>query len=285
MAGIIRAETAGFCMGVDLALKKLDRVVGKGEKKVATLGPIIHNPQVLAYYSQKGVLQVDKVEEVPGDCCVVIRAHGIKKEVEQELLDNGLEIVDATCPKVKKAQLLIREQTEKGKKLLLYGEKDHPEVAGLLSYAANDAQVFQDLQELKQKLVQSDQEEYFMASQTTQNRVEFNECVQYARSIVQDLPVFDTICDTTRYRQNEVARLAEKVDIMVVVGGRNSGNTRRLVHVVNSMGKECVHVETAEELPLEKFRGCNLLGLTAGASTPKNIIDQVEQELSGLKQE
>jgi len=281
MNEIIRAETAGFCMGVDLALKKLERVVENGTKKVATLGPIIHNPQVLAHYSQKGVLQVDKVEEVPGDCCVVIRAHGIQKNIEQELLDMGLEIVDATCPKVKKAQLLIKEQTENGKKLLLYGERDHPEVAGLLSYASNDAQVFQNLEELKQKLVGNDAD-YFMASQTTQNRKEFNECVEYARGIVEDLPVFDTICDTTRHRQNEVARLAEKVDLMVVVGGRNSGNTRRLVHVVNSMGKECVHVETAEELPLEKFRDCSLLGLTAGASTPKNIIDQVEERLSKL---
>ncbi len=281
MTEVIRAETAGFCMGVDLALKKLDSALEQTSKKVITLGPIIHNPQVLDYYSQKGVQQVNSVDELPGDCCVVIRAHGIERHIEQMLLERGLDIVDSTCPKVKKAQMLIKEQTEQGKKLLLYGEKDHPEVAGLLSYAGKEALVFETLEELNKNLDQKDNN-YFLASQTTQNRKEFNECVEYARNTVPDLPVFDTICDTTRHRQNEVASLAREVDLMVVVGGYNSGNTRRLVHVVQSLGKECVHVETARELPLERLQNCSRIGLTAGASTPKNIIDQVEEKIADL---
>lgn len=281
MPEIVRAETAGFCMGVDLALKKLDQVVEDNAnlRKVITLGPIIHNPQVLEYYSRKGVSRIDNPEELPRDCSVVIRAHGIDRQVEKTLQHNRLEIVDATCPKVKKAQLLIQEQTRKGRSLLLYGEKDHPEVSGLLSYADKYALVFQDLEELIPVLY-SGSENFFMASQTTQNRKEFNQCVECARGILPDLPVYDTICDTTRNRQVEALQIARKVDCMVVVGGYNSGNTRRLVQVVKSLGTACVHVETARELSREQFRDCRLIGLTAGASTPKDIIDQVHEKLS-----
>ncbi len=284
MAEIIRAETAGFCMGVDLALRKLDEVVNEyGDvAQICTLGPIIHNPQVLDYYTNKGVLQVNSLKEIPRKSHVLIRAHGVAKKTQKVLEDMDAQIIDATCPKVKKAQMLIAGESNKGRILLLLGERDHPEVSGLLSYASSKAIVFESLSEIHNvNLNQSIS--YFLAAQTTQNRNEYNSVVQYLRNrIAKDIPVFDTICDTTKQRQEEALRIANKVEIMVVVGGHNSGNTRRLAQVVRQEGISSIHIEQAEELPLQILKNKKKIGLTAGASTPGYIIDSVQQTLQSL---
>jgi 4-hydroxy-3-methylbut-2-enyl diphosphate reductase len=284
MKEVLRASKAGFCMGVDLALRKLDRVLSTkgGMEEICTLGPIIHNPQVLAEYAAKGVQQVERSGDVPQDSRVVIRAHGVPRDIQEDLQSRGVEIVDATCPKVKKAQLLIAEQTASGRRLLLLGERHHPEVDGLLSYALHNPIVFERLEELRQ--IELDPEvPSFLAAQTTQSRSEFNAVVAYVQSrLGQDVPVFDTICDTTRERQEEALNIARQVEVVVVVGGYNSGNTRRLVQVVQTQGVESVHVEHEDELPVELLRHKTCIGLTAGASTPKERIDQVQQILENL---
>ena len=284
MVDILRAETAGFCMGVDLALRKLDRSVesNEGGTSIYTLGPIIHNPQVLSHYAHKGVVQAREVEAIPDASLVLIRAHGVPLELQQRLEAKRAKVVDATCPKVKKAQTLIAEQSAKGKRLLLFGDKVHPEVKGLLSYAGEDAVVFESLEELMQ-IALDPCLEYFAAAQTTQHRSEFNLIVQeLRRRLGQDMPAFDTICDTTRKRQEEALGIAAEVELMVVVGGYNSGNTKRLARVVADQGVESVHVESEDDLPLERIRGKRRVGLTAGASTPSGIIDAVESRLRSL---
>lgn len=281
MPEIIRAQSAGFCMGVDLALRKLDQVLASsnGDQSVCTLGPIIHNPQVLGYYALQGVRQIQDMASVPARSKLVIRAHGIPRQLHQALLGKGVDIEDATCPKVQKAQKLIQEQCRKGRHLLLFGEREHPEVAGLLSYACNSAFVFENLQELQEmQLLQHGS--FFLAAQTTQDRKEFNQIKEYLQGWIDpDLPVFDTICDTTRQRQQEALDLALDVDLVVVVGGFDSGNTRRLVQVVRSVGVQGMHVQDEQGLCWEKLQGKTKIGLTAGASTPKFVIDRVHSAL------
>jgi 4-hydroxy-3-methylbut-2-enyl diphosphate reductase len=266
-------------MGVDLALRKLDRVLAENtcHEQICTLGPIIHNPQVLQDYADQGVIQVKEVQDVPKDSCVVIRAHGIPLPVQKELEQRGARIVDATCPKVKKAQMLIADQTENGRCLLLYGEPEHPEVAGLLSYANHRSQVIEHVHMVPTLHLKADHS-YFLAAQTTQDRSEFQEIVQGLEGrLGKCFPVLDTICDATRERQEEAMDIARQVDVMLVVGGYASGNTRRLAKVVQDQGVPSIHIESIQDLPDQTLGKASRVGITAGASTPKKVIDAVER--------
>ena len=270
------AETAGFCMGVDMALKRLDKLLEEaGERPIHILGPIIHNPQVLKRYADKGVHTADAPEDVPDGACVVIRAHGIPRQVEEALKARDVVVKDATCPRVKKAQLLIARHTADRSELLLYGEADHPEVKGLVSYAANGHFVF-DSEEALAAFPLSPGRKYVLAAQTTQDRVLFEAMAKRLEDDPElDVTVLRTICDATRLRQEEASELADEVDFMVVVGGYNSGNTRRLAQVVKERGTPCVHVETASELVPGDLAGYRAIGVTAGASTPHHLIHEV----------
>ncbi|WP_414645064.1 4-hydroxy-3-methylbut-2-enyl diphosphate reductase [Candidatus Deferrimicrobium sp.] len=284
---VIRAKTAGFCMGVILALRNLDDIVEKGTVNgpIFTLGPIIHNPQVLEEYAIKGIVTADSPEEIPRGATVVIRAHGVPKNVLEILKERGAHIVDATCPKVKKAQLLIATEARQGRTLLLYGEDSHPEVKGLLSYAAAGAHVF-DSQEKLDAIPLEEGRRYCLASQTTQDRRKFDAIATKLKSRQdRDVTVLHTVCDATRERQEETVCIAEEADIMVVVGGFDSGNTRRLVQVVTAQRKPCLHVETARDLPLEDLKRFPKIGLTAGASTPKHLIDEIHYLLEAAAEE
>lgn len=270
------AETAGFCMGVDMALKRLDRLVEEaGARPIHILGPIIHNPQVLKFYAEKGVQTADVPSDVPDGACVVIRAHGIPRQVEDALKARDVEVKDATCPRVKKAQLLIARHTEDGRELLLYGEADHPEVKGLVSYAADGHYVFDSEEELAAHPL-SPGKRYVLAAQTTQDRALFDVMARRLEDDpALDVTVLRTICDATRMRQKEASELAGEVDFMVVIGGYNSGNTRRLAQVVAERGTPCVHVETVDDLALDELAGYGTIGVTAGASTPHHLIHEV----------
>ncbi|MBQ9537276.1 MAG: 4-hydroxy-3-methylbut-2-enyl diphosphate reductase [Desulfovibrionaceae bacterium] len=280
---VVRAKTAGFCMGVSLALKKLDSAISEAydNERIYTLGPLIHNPQVLAEYEAKGVLCYSSKDQLQESDCVVIRAHGIPKQMEANLRASGARVIDATCPKVKKAQLAISHATQDGSILLLFGEADHPEVRGLISYAQGEAFVITQEDRLEDLEI-SPTSRVILASQTTQDREAFDLLREQAAKIYPNLNVLSTICDATRERQAEARTIAGKVDIMVVVGGRQSGNTRRLADVAALAGIETILVETACELDAQKFVNKKCVGLTAGASTPKNLIDQTEQFLAAL---
>ena len=283
---VYRAKTAGFCMGVSLALQKLNSALERkgndcAPARICTLGPIIHNPQVLADYESRGVVCVKEASQLhPGDVAV-IRAHGITREVEEQVKQSGAEIVDATCPKVKKAQLSIAKATANGATLLLFGEADHPEVRGLVSYACGPAHVFGSAAELAE-LHLAESGPYVLASQTTQDRQIFQEIVGELRQRIANLTVLSTICDATRERQEEARNIASCVDVMVIIGGRQSGNTRRLADVAALNGIDTFLVERVEELAAENFLQKNRAGLTAGASTPKSLIDAAHLWLQSL---
>lgn len=280
---VVRARLAGFCMGVGLALKKLDALLdGGSDRPTYMLGPIIHNPQVLEHYNACGVRLAHAVEEVPAGSRVVIRAHGIPRAVESALAKQGIEVVDATCPKVKRAQLLIGEQTEAGRTLLLYGEDDHPEVRGLLSYADAEAKVFENSAELADMRLDHSIE-YFLAAQTTQDRGGFEQIREELRArLGRDIHTLETICDATRLRQDEAIRLAGSVECVIVAGGKASGNTRRLAQVIEAKGTRAILVEDVDELSEHGIDKYACVGLTAGASTPKSIIDNIEAHLHSL---
>ena len=271
-------------MGVGLALSKLDQLLAENSlgKPLYTFGPLIHNPQVLAAYQAKGVKRSEDPDAIDPEATVLIRAHGVTRQMDERLAARGVTVADATCPKVKKAQKLIAKQAAKKRTLLLYGEEEHPEVRGLLSHASHGAIVFDSLEDLSRHRLDPGTA-YFLAAQTTQDEAGFERIRDFIfAALGKEIPVLYTICDATQQRQEEAISIARQVDFMVVVGGRESGNTRRLVKVAEAQGVDCVHVETEEELPLEKMRGLARIGLTAGASTPKSIIDLVELRLRAL---
>ncbi|MDL2314286.1 4-hydroxy-3-methylbut-2-enyl diphosphate reductase [Desulfovibrio sp. OttesenSCG-928-C14] len=282
---VIKAETAGFCMGVSLALKRLDRALGDRERggmpgRLCTFGPIIHNPPLVKEYEERGVICMRGVEEArPGDT-VLIRAHGVPLELEEELKARGADVVDATCPRVKAAQLAIKGAASEGRgTLLLFGEAEHPEVKGLLSYAGPGAVVFSRLEELHALGLEKSRP-CFLAAQTTQDRNVFQKAADYLQGIFgENFTVLHTICDATRERQQEVIELAGKVRSMVIVGGMNSGNTTRLAEIARGLGIYTVHCEDGCELPLDELRALQPVGLSAGASTPDKHIAGVEELL------
>ncbi|MDL2285670.1 4-hydroxy-3-methylbut-2-enyl diphosphate reductase [Desulfovibrio sp. OttesenSCG-928-F07] len=281
---VIKAKTAGFCMGVSLAIKRLDKALldyNKNESSgLYTLGPIIHNPQVVKEYEEKGAICLNNPGDVPQGATVVIRAHGLPCDIQQQLQERGLKIIDATCPKVKAAQVLIQKAHSSGQgTMLLFGEAEHPEVKGLLSYANGDALVFGSMEELKE-LPLDKNKNYFLAAQTTQEKNIFEQVQTWLTSFLQhDFAVLSTICDATRNRQDDVIELSKNVKSMVVVGGMNSGNTRRLAEISQNMGVFTVHCENAASLPLEKLTQLQPVGLSAGASTPHEHINEVERVL------
>ncbi len=266
-------------MGVSLALHKLDTTLQNISEadcgRICTLGPIIHNPQVLDDYKEKGVHCLKNACEVLSHDHIVVRAHGITKEEEALLTQRAAEIIDATCPKVKKAQLAIAEATKDGRTLLLFGEENHPEVQGLVSYASHEAYVFDSMEKL-QTFALAPHKAYVLASQTTQDGKIFCEIEDFLRKQLDDIPVLSTICHATHQRQEDIKRIARTVDAVVVVGGKQSGNTCRLADVAAAEGVPTWHVETVEELKKEKFSLFSQIGLTGGASTPKRLIDAVQ---------
>ena len=272
-------------MGVGLALRKLDQALKEhpdtGEGRLVMLGPIIHNPQVLDAYTRLGVVCAHSLADVrPGDT-VVIRAHGIPRDDEARLVGLGARVLDATCPRVKQAQLSIDEATRPGTSLYLFGEAEHPEVRGLVSYANSPCAVFGSLGELEAMQTFREEQDVVLAAQTTQEKEEF-EAIRKRLEGAHSLVVLDTICDATRRRQREAQALSQRAEAMIVVGGRSSGNTRRLADVAKSCGIPVWHIEIPEELPPEELKGYAVVGLTAGASTPKSLIDAVQWTLETL---
>ena len=291
---ILRAKSAGFCMGVSLALQKLDsQILANAEtaRVIKTLGPIIHNPQVLEAYQQKGVQILEDPKDAKSSDLLLIRAHGIPVSIEEDLRKLGLNLIDATCPKVKKAQLAILEATNKNGVLLLFGEACHPEVLGLLSYAAANAKVFGSKQELLSFLDSSEFSmglNYFFAAQTTQDQSLFEEMGRILQEkIGKNIPILETICDATRSRQAETLDIAKQAGLMLVLGGKNSANTRRLAMVSESAGTKAYHIETADELFLNEkllteLQNVAIIGLTAGASTPRNLVDELQKRIESI---
>lgn len=274
---IVVAKTSGFCMGVRRAVEMALDAPKACQKPIFTYGPLIHNPQVLALFQEKGIAVLDHIPE-QGSGTVLVRAHGVPPEAKQALKKAGFTVIDATCPRVVKVQSIIKKHASKGHAVIIVGDQDHPEVVGLSGYAGSSGHVVADMASLQ---ALPDFEQAIIVAQTTQNQQAYEQIKSWAAEHHPHYKVFDTICDSTEKRQTEVLRLAREVDAVIVVGGKNSGNTTRLAEVVRAAGKTAFHVETESELDLEALSGSRTIGITAGASTPnwiiKRIVRAVEQ--------
>ena len=268
---ILVARSAGFCFGVKRAIKLANTCAENKEGGIFTLGPIIHNPQEVKRLEESRIFAKESIDEI-GSGTVIIRSHGVKVEDLDAARKKGLNVVDATCPFVKKAQDLVSLLTQEGYFVVLVGEKDHPEVKGLVSYGRGKVMVAASAEELRGMPGVS---RIGIVAQTTVPIERFEEVVRICLNRAQELKIFNTICNATSIRQRESVELAAKVDCMIVVGGRNSANTRRLAELCASIQPRTFHIEVSRELDPGWFVGVRRVGVTAGASTPDWIIEDV----------
>ena len=244
---ILIAKKAGFCMGVRRAVEMVLDAPNKHENPICTFGPLIHNPQVLDLLREKDISTLEHIPEY-GTGTVLIRAHGVPPQTKQNLKKAGFEIIDATCPRVIKVQTIIRKHAQKDYASIIIGDKDHPEVIGLLGYAEGKGFVVDNLDDLNSL---PSFEKAIIVAQTTQNTLFFEEIKKWANNKFPHYKIFDTICDSTAKRQAEVQNLADSVDAVIVVGGQNSGNTKRLAEISKKTGKPTYHIETESEIDVD----------------------------------
>ena len=276
---IIKAKTAGFCFGVNRAVRLTYDLLARGVR-VATLGPLIHNPQCVADLAARGAVIADTPADVPEGCEVVIRSHGVGIDVRAALDARGLTVHDATCPFVAKIHSLARRAGEEGRALFIAGDRAHPEVQGIMGHTRGSVFVFADLEGLR-SLVKPENPKngIFVVAQTTFEVKKWQECVKFLKKVYTNPQIFDTICNATWARQHEAECLARECDRMVVIGGRQSSNTQKLAAVAGRYA-DTVTVETAKELDPAWWRGAAKVGVTAGASTPSSIIEEVLSTMS-----
>ncbi len=272
------AKNAGFCMGVrravEMALDASNRTAGP----IYSYGPLIHNPQVLDVLGKKGV---SVIKEAPGEASgtVIIRAHGVPPKDREALIQAGFNLIDATCPKVIKVQSIIARHARQGYAVIIIGDRTHPEVKGLLGYAGENGYVADSIEALEVLPVF---DQAIIVAQTTQNTELFRRVSSWAATHHPHYRIFNTICDSTEKRQDEVRRFAAGVDAIVVVGGYNSGNTQRLFEIARETGKPALHIETEADLDLSRLGDAQRIGITAGASTPNWVIKRVYRKLENL---
>jgi len=272
---VVLAETAGFCIGVKRALEMVLKAINENQPTIYTYGPLIHNPQVLELLRERGITILKPGEKIPAGL-VVIRAHGIPPQERRLLEQAGGRIIDATCPRVAKVQAIIRRWAAKGCATLIVGDADHPEVRGLMGYTEARGYVVSTSQDVA---VLPDLNSLIVVAQTTQSESQFEARVQEITARFPQAQIFNTICDATASRQAEVQELSRQADALVVVGGRNSGNTQRLVEISQATGIPTYHVETEQELDLVEISRYQTVGVTAGASTPNWLIGNVVNNL------
>ncbi len=274
---IFLADKAGFCFGVKRAISTAYEAAGRGH--VYCLGPLIHNPQEVERLRRMGIETVADFSTLkPGDS-LIIRSHGVPPRVLNQARDMGLTIIDLTCPFVSKAQRDAEVLQREGYQVVVVGEKKHPEVQSILGYAGENAVVVETVEDIEEGAFQK---RLGIVAQTTQSYSNFSEIVLRLLRLSKELKVFNTICSSTKERQEAARILASQVDVMLVVGGRNSANTTRLATLCRQEGKPTYHIEVADEIRPEWIEGVSTVGVTAGASTPDWVVEGV---LERLKQE
>jgi (E)-4-hydroxy-3-methyl-but-2-enyl pyrophosphate reductase len=272
---VVLANTAGFCLGVKRALELVLKAINENQTKIYTYGPLIHNPQVLDLLQERGITVLQPGKPVP-EGLVVIRAHGIPPQERRALEAVGARIIDATCPRVAKVQAIIQRWAAKGCATLIVGDADHPEVSGLMGHTEGRGYIIASPQDVAALPELAD---LIVVAQTTQSEAQFAARVAEVQARFPQAHIFNTICDATASRQAEVQELARQAEALVVVGGRNSGNTQRLVEISQATGTPTYHVETEQELDLEEMSHYATVGVTAGASTPHWLIGNVVNTL------
>jgi len=275
---IILAKNAGFCFGVRRATQMAFEAASKHEN-ICSLGPVIHSPQVVKGLAAQGVKVVSKVEDIPPGS-VIVRSHGITSEEMEKIHESNLTIVDATCPFVKKAQEYAARLSDEGYTVVIVGEMEHPEVQGIVSYAGEA--LVHVVVDAKQASALPRMKKVGIVAQTTQLYENLKDIMDVCLAKSQELRIYNTICDATSVRQNEAREIALEVDLMFVIGGHASANTSRLAAISREIQPRTWHIETTEEIKPEWFASVSRVGVTAGASTPRWLIDEILARITEL---
>lgn len=270
------AEHAGFCFGVRQAVDKVYELSGENAvRPIFTLGPIIHNERVVEELSERGVRVADKVSDVPDDALVVIRSHGVGESVIDEIKNKNIPFENATCPFVKKIHETVRERSLSGEQIVIVGSSAHPEVKGILGWSVNGGTVIETHDQAEAFVPSDPDRKICVVSQTTFNSKKFKEFVEILEKKEYNLNVVNTICRATMERQQEAASLAAECDGMIVIGGADSSNSRKLYEICKQQCENTFFIQTADAIDDISFDGFATLGITAGASTPNTLIQEV----------
>ncbi len=278
------AEHAGFCFGVERAINTVYEQINTG-KPIYTYGPIVHNEEVVRELGEKGVKVVPDekaIDEIVPEkgAVIIIRAHGIPERIYKKLEEKGFEVVDATCPFVKKIHKTVEKKSEEGDKILIAGDPDHPEIIGICGWSKTESEVLKEVSEFE-SFVPEEGKSYTLVFQTTFNRKKFQEIVEIFEKKEYNVNVVNTICNATDERQRSAEALAAEADVMIVIGSSTSSNTRKLYEICRSRCEKTYYVQTPDELKTEEIREADLVGITAGASTPQKLIEEVQNNVRG----
>ena len=277
---VIKAKTAGFCFGVKRAVDTVYEQVNTCSGPIYTYGPIIHNGEVVKDLESKGVVVLrteEDLDNISGGT-VIIRSHGVEKRIYDKLEAKGVRIVDATCPFVKKIHNIVQKESAEGKYILIIGNPDHPEVIGIRGWAGEHAAVIQNADDIE-NIDFSKKEKICVVSQTTFNYNKFKDLVEIIKKKSYDSIVLNTICNATKERQTEAESIAESVDAMIVIGDKHSSNTQKLFEICRKACNNTYYIQTLDDLDLNQLGSVETVGITAGASTPNNIIEEVQNNV------
>jgi 4-hydroxy-3-methylbut-2-enyl diphosphate reductase len=278
---VIVAKSAGFCFGVTRAVERVYEEIEKnGDLPVYTYGPIIHNEIVVEDLEKKGVRVIDEGEDfskLPKGV-VILRSHGVSEEVYNRLIESGHQVVDATCPFVKKIHRIVSEKSAEGQKIIIAGNPDHPEVSAVLGWCKTPGAVVQTPEELEE-VMKNVKNSAILVAQTTFNHNKFENLVAFAKKMRYNIDVVNTICNATRVRQLEACEVAAQVDCMLVIGGRHSSNTQKLYEICKNVCAKTYYLQTVADIDPNWFDGAACVGITAGASTPNNILEEVQMHV------
>lgn len=283
---IIVASNAGFCFGVDRAFDLTEKELLNTEKSVYSLGPLIHNPQAVEYFEKKGLKVVDQIEELEKTHSkvdkLIIRSHGVSKEVIFEIKDKNIEFTDTTCPYVKSIHNRVEEFKNQGYNIVIVGDPTHPEIKGINGWCDNEGYIINSPSEAYNL---KNMDKVCMVCQTTYKKENFDRLVNIIKEKSNDIKIFNTICNATKLRQESCKEVSSKVDLMIVIGGYHSSNTKKLAEISRENCKKVYHIERVEELDLKEIRNYKKIGITAGASTPDWIIKEVIEAMDNINNE
>ena len=272
------AKNYGFCFGVERAIK-----MSEENPNSSTIGPIIHNPREIARlkkdFSVDMIDSEDKISKLKNNESVIVRTHGIPKEKIEFLKEKNLKIIDATCPYVTKIQKICEKASNEGYEIVIFGDENHPEVKGIKSYAGEKVHISLDIETLKNENIGN---KVALVSQTTKKQNQYDEVAKYLNDTCSDLKVFNTICDATLKNQNAIKELSKEVDTMIIIGGLNSSNTKELFNIAKIDCKNSFLVEGSKDIEKSFFNNSKKCGISAGASTPKWIIDEVIDKINAI---
>lgn len=275
------AKTAGFCFGVKRAVDQVYEQTEKEKgKKIYTYGPIIHNEEVVKDLRSRGVEVIHSEEELAAltEGIVIIRSHGVPKRIYDLLEERKLQYVDATCPFVKKIHNIVKKASEEGSHVIIIGNPEHPEVQGIMGWSLLPVTVIQDAEEAEQ-LSLPEEQKICIVSQTTFNYNKFKDLVEIISKKRYDISVLNTICNATKERQTEAKSIAKGVDAMIVIGDKHSSNTQKLFEICKKACNNTYYIQTLDDLDMNQLRSVETVGITAGASTPNNIIEEVQNNV------